>query len=105
MLSGGIGMVQPFALLEFTLPPWRYGKVFLALLSSVVVAYTNDGYLRDAHEWVSIRIDESGTYGSLVAATQNTLSLEGIRMCTSRRLDRGIKQYSIFFITDRSTVW
>jgi hypothetical protein len=39
-LSAGIGMVQPFALL---------GLSILSLLSSVVVAYTNDGYLRDAY--------------------------------------------------------
>ena len=29
-----------------------------------------------------------------------TLPLEGIGMCTSHRLDRGIKQFSIFFPSD-----
>jgi hypothetical protein len=55
-----------------------YGKVRLG--ASVIVAYTNDGYLRDAYRRVT------GVYGSLVAADQGAWRLEGIRMCVSHRL-------------------
>jgi hypothetical protein len=66
-----------------------YGNVCLG--ASVVAAYTNDGYLRDAYRRVT------GAYGSLIAVDQGAWSLKGIRMCTSRRLDSRIKQFSIFF--------
>jgi len=63
-LSDGIGLVQPSA-----------------LLSSVVVASTNDTYLRDAYRYLQVPIDEFiATHGSLVTVTQDTLPLEGIRM-------------------------
>jgi hypothetical protein len=45
-LSARIGIVQPFTLLEFTVHLGVYGKGCLG--ARVVVAYTNDGYLRDA---------------------------------------------------------
>jgi hypothetical protein len=57
----------------------------------VVVAYTNDGYLKDAYRGVT------GTYGSLIAVHQDTWRLEGIKMCTSHHLDWRIKQFSVFF--------
>jgi hypothetical protein len=71
-----------------------YGKVCLG--ASVIVAYTNDGYLRDAYRRVT------GAYGSLIAVHQGAWRLEGIRMCTSHRLDRKNKQFSIFFHLTRT---
>ena len=65
-----------------------YGKVCLG--ASVVVAYTNDGYLRDAYRWVT------GTYGSLITVDQGARRLEGI-MYTSHHLDRKDRQLSVFF--------
>ena len=46
-MSARIGIVQPFTLLELTVLLGVSGKVFLD--ADVVVAYTNDGYLRDAY--------------------------------------------------------
>jgi hypothetical protein len=66
-----------------------YGKICHGV--NVVVAYTNDSYLRDAYRWVT------GAYGSLIGVDQGAWNLDGIRMCTSHRLDRGDKQFSIFF--------
>ena len=54
-----------------------YGKVCLG--ASVAVAYTNDGYLRDAYRWVT------GAYGSLITVDQGAWCSEGIRMCLDRR--------------------
>jgi hypothetical protein len=66
-----------------------YGEDCLG--ASVVVAYTNDGDLRDACRCVT------GAYGSLIAVDQGAWRLEGIGMYTSRRLDRKDRQFSIFF--------
>ena len=60
-----------------------YCTVKSVLALATVVAYANDGYLRDAYRWVM------GTYGSLIAVDQDAWRLEGIRMCTSHRLDNG----------------
>jgi hypothetical protein len=46
-VSIGIGIVQPFVLLGVCRTFWMYSKVCLG--ASVVVAYTNDGYLRNAY--------------------------------------------------------
>ena len=46
-MSAGTGIVQPFVLFESLPYIWMYGKVCLS--ASVVVVYTNDGYLRDAY--------------------------------------------------------
>ena len=46
-MPAGTGVVQPFALLGVCRTFWMYGKVCLG--PSVVVAYTNDGYFRDAY--------------------------------------------------------
>jgi hypothetical protein len=37
------------------------------------------------------------TYESLTAVVQGAWRLEGIKLCTPHRLDRRIKQFSIFF--------
>jgi hypothetical protein len=50
-MSAGTGIVQPFVLFESLPYIWMYGKVCLS--ASVVVAYTNDGYLRDAYRWLT----------------------------------------------------
>ena len=50
ILSTGTGIVQPFAL--FRVCRTTFGgtiKSVLALISSVIFAYTNNGYLRDAY--------------------------------------------------------
>lgn len=46
-------MAQPFTLLGLLYYLGGTVKSLLALLSGVVVAYTNDGYLRDAYRRVS----------------------------------------------------
>jgi hypothetical protein len=50
-------------------PVWEFAVHFACtgksvLGASVTVAYTNDGYLRDAYRWVT------GAYGSLIAVDQ-----------------------------------
>ena len=57
LLSARIGIVQPFTLLEFTVHLGVYDKGCLD--ASVVVAYTNDGYLRDAYRCLQVPVDES----------------------------------------------
>ena len=85
-------MVQPFTLLGFVYHFSGTGKSVLALLSSVIVAHTNGGYPRDVYSRVT------GTRGSLACSGSEHLALcvEGVRACTSHRLDREIKQLSIF---------
>jgi hypothetical protein len=46
-VSAGVGIVQPSTLPEFAVHFWMYGKVCPG--ASVAVAYTNDGYFRDAY--------------------------------------------------------
>jgi hypothetical protein len=67
-----------------------------AIRPRVVVAYTSDGYLRDAYRWIT------GTDGSLIAVDQGAWRLEGIRMCTSHRLDRRTSNSASSFISTRT---
>jgi hypothetical protein len=67
-----------------------YGKVYPG--ARVAVAYTNEGYLRDAYRRVT------GAYGRLIAVDQGAWRLKGIRMCASHHVHRRDEQFSIFSV-------
>jgi hypothetical protein len=95
--SVSLNMVQPLRPLGVLHHLGGMVRSFLVLLSSVVVAYTDWLSQRCFHVSQYTHRRVTGTYGSLITATQNTLPQEGIRVCTSGHLDRGEKQYSISF--------